>query len=81
MHCDIVFVMGRPRLFAVDEVTGYCSFLQMDSKGVPDLTKAFEILLNAYQGHMKVVRVVCVDAESNLNACSNYLNSRGVKLC
>jgi hypothetical protein len=80
LHVDIVFVMGRPRLFAVDEVSGYCSFLQMDSKSTVDLNKAFEQLLNAYQGYMKVVRVVSVDAESNLFSCSNYLNSRGVKL-
>jgi hypothetical protein len=80
LHCDIVFVKGRPRLFAIDHVSGYCSFIVMAGKHYEDLMKAFEELLNAYQSHMKVVKVVSTDAESVLAVCDTYLNSRGVKL-
>jgi hypothetical protein len=80
LHCDIVFVKGRPRLFAIDHVSGYCTFIIMDGKNYDDLLKGFEELLNAYQSHMKVVKVVSTDAESVLAVCDTYLNSRGVKL-
>ena len=80
LHCDIVYVKGKPRLFAIDHVSGYCSFIVMESKSVPDLTKAFEEILNAYQSYMKVVKVISVDGESNLKACKGFLNSRGVRL-
>jgi len=81
LHVDIVFVKGKPRLFSVDHVSGYCSFIVLDGKNYLDLVKGFEELLNAYQSFLKVVKEVSVDAESVLAACSSYLNSRGVKLC
>ena len=55
LHCDIVFVKGRPRLFTIDHVSGYCSFIVMPDKSVPSLEKAFEEILNAYQSYLKVV--------------------------
>lgn len=67
LHCDIVFIMGKPRLFTTDHVSGYCTFTILESKSAAHLQKAFEEVINAYQGYLKVVRYISVDAESVLH--------------
>ena len=80
LHCDIVFVQKKPRLFAVDHVTGYMSFILMDSKNQEDLVEAFIQVINAYKSYLKVVRQVSCDHESVLRACETELNRHGVKM-
>jgi len=32
LHCDIVFIKGKPRLFSVDHVSGYMMLVALDIK-------------------------------------------------
>ena len=80
LHVDIVFVQKKPRLFAVDHVTGYMSFILMDSKYQEDLIEAFIQIINAYKSYLKVVRHISCDYESVLRSCETELNRHGVKM-
>ena len=40
LHVDIVFIAGKPRLFTVDDITGYIVIARMESKGQADVNKA-----------------------------------------
>ena len=80
LHCEIVFIMGKPRLFTTDHVSGYCTFTVMETKSTQRVQKAFEEVINAYQGYLKVVRYISVDAESVLQVCEDFLKSRGVRM-
>lgn len=78
LHCDIIFIKGRPRLFTVDHVSGYCTFNVMDGKSVRNV--AFDDVINAYTRYLKVVRYISCDAESVLGACKDHLLKKGVIL-
>jgi hypothetical protein len=80
LHTDIVFVQKKPRLFTVDHVTGYMSFILMDSKNQEDLIEAYIQVINAYKSYLKVVRHISCDYESVLRACETELNRHGVKM-
>jgi len=80
LHVDIVFVQKKPRLFAVDHVTGYMSFILLDTKHQEDLVEAFVQIINAYKSYLKVVRGISCDHESVLRSCETELNRHGVKM-
>ncbi len=54
LHCDIVFVKARPRLFGVDHVSRYCAYNVMDNKTTKEVCSAFDDLINAYHGYKEV---------------------------
>jgi len=39
---DVVFIAGKPRLFSVDDITGYIVMARMESKGQADVNKAID---------------------------------------
>jgi len=80
LHVDIIYIDGRPRLFSVDHVTGYISLIIMASKTSENVKKAYEQLLNAYKGNLKVVRMISSDHETTLKSCESFLGEKGVKI-
>ena len=80
LHVDIIYIDGRPRLFAVDHVTGYISLIIMASKSKENVQKAYDQLINAYKANLKVVRMISSDHEATLKSCESYLGSRDVKI-
>ena len=80
LHVDIVYIDGRPRLMAVDHVTGYMSLVIMNSKSKENVIKAYEQIINAYRANLKVVRMISSDHEATLKSCESYLNEKGVKI-
>ena len=58
IHCDIVSVKGRPRLFGVDHVSGYCTYNVMENKTTKEVCLTFDELINAYHGYKKLVRYI-----------------------
>ena len=51
LHVDIIYIEGRPRLFACDHVTGYLSIIIMKSKAKKHVQEAYEQLINAYKSN------------------------------
>ena len=82
LHVDIVFIVGKPRLFSVDDITGYIVMARMESKGQADVNKAIDAIVSRYQSSLKVVSVISCDAEAVLKsqATINHLASKGIKL-
>ena len=80
LHCDIVFVQRTPRLFTVDDITGYMTFTLMPSKHATDVLDAFDTVINAYKSYLKVVRFISCDHESVLKSLESELNKRGVRM-
>jgi len=80
LHVDIIYIEGRPRLFACDHVTGYLSLIVMKSKSKQHVQEAYEQLINAYKSNLKVVRMISSDHESTLKSCQTYLNGLGVTI-
>ena len=80
LHSDIVFIQGKPRLFTVDDVTGYMTLTMMDGKSKEELVDAYTQVINAYRSYLKVVRLISCDYESVLRACETSLNGIGVKM-
>ena len=78
LHVDIVYIDGRPRLFAVDHVTGYMSLIIMNSKSKENVQIAYEKIINAYRANLKVVRMISSDHEATLKSCESFLNEKGV---
>ena len=74
LHVDIIYIDGRPRLFAVDHVTGYLSIIIMNSKSKENVIKAYDQLINAYKANLKVVRMISSDHEKVLKSCESHLN-------
>ena len=79
---DIVFIAGKPRLFSVDDITGYIVMARMESKGQADVNKAIDAIVSRYQSSLKVVSVISCDAEAVLKsqATINQLASKGINL-
>jgi hypothetical protein len=80
LHVDIIYIDGRPRLFAVDHVTGYISLIIMASKSKENVQKAYDQLINAYKANLKVVRMISSDHEATLKSCESFLGQKGVKI-
>ena len=80
LHADIVWINGKPRMFVVDNVTGYCDLLMMKSKSQGECCDAFESVIHKYKSNLKVVRMISCDSERSLIACETFLNGLGVKL-
>ena len=80
LHCDIVFIKGKPRLFSVDHVSGYMMLVAMDSKKTEELVRALNITITKYRSHHKVVHIVSTDHESVLKSeqLALHLNGKGV---
>ncbi len=67
---DVVFIAGKPRLFSVDDITGYIVKARMESKGQADVNKAIDAIISRYQSSLKVVSVISCDAEALLKSQS-----------
>ena len=82
LHCDIVFIKGKPRLFSVDHVSGYMMLVVMDSKKTEELVRALDVTITKYRSHHKVVHIVSTDHESVLKSeqLALHLNGKGVKV-
>ena len=82
LHCDIVFIKGKPRLFSVDHVSGYMMLVSMDSKKTEELMRAMDVTIVKYRSHHKVVHIVSTDHESVLKSdqLAMHLNGKGVKI-
>jgi hypothetical protein len=82
LHCDIVFIKGKPRLFSVDHVSGYMMLVAMDSKKTEELVRALDATITKYRSHHKFVYIVSTDHESVLKSkqLALHLNGKGVKV-
>ena len=82
LHCDIVFIKGKPRLFSVDHVSGYMMLVAMDSKKTEELVRAMDVTVTKYRSHHKVVHIISTDHESVLKSdqLALHLNGKGVKM-
>ena len=82
LHCDIVFIKGKPRLFSVDHVSGYMMLIAMDSKKTDELIRALDITITKYRSNHKVVHIISTDHESVLKSdqLALHLNGKGVKV-
>jgi len=82
LHCNIVFIKGKPRLFSVDHGSGYMMLIAMDSKKTEELVRVLDVAITKYRSHHKVVHIVSADHESVLKSeqLALHLNSKGVKV-
>jgi hypothetical protein len=88
LHCDIVFIKGKPRLFSVDHVSGYMMLVAMDNKMTDELVRALDVTIIKYRSHHKVVHIVSTDVKSFIiksftlksEQLALHLNGKGVKV-
>jgi hypothetical protein len=85
LHGDILPLKNRSlgghtcALAAVDEKTGFISFIPLPSKHTTVLLDAFKQIIAFYRGHGHVVKKIVTDAEANLKAMEPGLASLGVR--
>ena len=63
VHVDVIFVIKRPYMFAVDDNTNYMLICEMASKSTNEVIKALDDIIAKFRSHLKVVKIISSDSE------------------